>query len=625
MEGYRTLEEHAQEYIELFLALQQDMKQDGQAGQRIDRQLQSIAEREHVTEIFLPAGYLKACFGLTDAEYFLVMFAFCCEVEGGLCLQAGEGLHGNRISLQYALHLISGVFAVDFELIAGFVREKNIFGDLFDINYGNYEEGWNEKAGSLLQPLFLNRIVFYFLLTGTLPGEEWYTLLLAGEEQVSVSRRQECDIALESGVLYGEAYERLCSCLEGARPQRIILHGHPGSGKHELLRRVCRKKKLDAIFVKLSQLYSQSECQRNRALQSLRVICRLMNPVVILEGAEELPGNTREPEHWGRPEFRLPEGLSGWLSESTGMRSAADFDRWTLIVLAESWETADMLEKYADLRVDLEVSADGQGSGVAGRSKRGGGSGLGRLIESRFSPEDMVLPEECRRQMETVIRLAGSWESGQGLHLLFYGSSGTGKTMAASVLAGRLGHPLFKVDLSRIYDKYIGETEKHMDEIFRTAKRCNYMLFFDEADSLFAKRTGIKDSHDRYANVSTAYLLQRIEEYDGILVLATNLMDHFDDAFVRRIRFIIRFRNLDEKDRERLWEKALAGSSPVAQDVSFQRLARAVELSPARIQAAAQVAKLLAACEESGTVTKRHLKEALELEAGKDDTAVGMF
>lgn len=209
--------------------------------------------------------------------------------------------------------------------------------------------------------------------------------------------------------------------------------------------------------------------------------------------------------------------------------------------------------------------------------------------------------------------------------MLFHGESGTGKTMAASVLAGQLGLPLFSVDLSRIFDKYIGETEKHIEEVFRVAERNRYLLFFDEADAVFTKRTAVKDSHDRYANVSAAYLLQRMEEYEGILILATNLKDHFDDAFVRRIRFVVKFRGLDGEGRERLWRKALEGNLPVGKDVDYKALAEAAALSPARICAAASVAKLLAVCDENGIIAKSHVREALEMEAGKDETVIKGF
>src|SRR4029077_17596647 len=126
-----------------------------------------------------------------------------------------------------------------------------------------------------------------------------------------------------------------------------------------------------------------------------------------------------------------------------------------------------------------------------------------------------------------------------GLKALFAGASGTGKTMAAEVLAHELGLDLYKIDLASVVSKYIGETEKNLDRIFRAAQCSNAILFFDEADALFGKRSATKDAHDRYANIEVAYLLQKTEEYDGFVILATNLMQNMDDAFKRRINYVV--------------------------------------------------------------------------------------
>src|SRR4029078_7766867 len=130
---------------------------------------------------------------------------------------------------------------------------------------------------------------------------------------------------------------------------------------------------------------------------------------------------------------------------------------------------------------------------------------------------------------------------GKGLSVLFAGPSGTGKTMAAEIIAGELGLDLYKIDLAVVVSKYIGETEKNLGRIFAEAEASNAILFFDEADALFGKRGEVGDAHDRYANLEVAYLLQRIEEYEGITILATNLRKNMDDAFVRRMQFIVEF------------------------------------------------------------------------------------
>ena len=148
--------------------------------------------------------------------------------------------------------------------------------------------------------------------------------------------------------------------------------------------------------------------------------------------------------------------------------------------------------------------------------------------------------------------------------MLFAGESGTGKTMSAQVLAAELGLEMFRVDLATIVSKYIGETEKNLDRIFNAAEGSNAILFFDEADALFGKRSEISDSHDRYANIEVAYLLQKMEGYPGAVILATNYRRNIDDAFVRRLDFVIDFPFPEAEDRERIWALVLPDTAPVA-------------------------------------------------------------
>ena len=151
---------------------------------------------------------------------------------------------------------------------------------------------------------------------------------------------------------------------------------------------------------------------------------------------------------------------------------------------------------------------------------------------------------------------------GRGITALFAGDSGTGKTMSAEVLAGDLGFDLYVIDLSTVVDKYIGETEKNLDRIFTEADRVNGVLLFDEADALFGKRSEVKDARDRYANVEVAYLLQRMELFDGIAILTTNLRANVDEAFTRRLDAIVDFPLPEEPDRRRLWERNLPDARP---------------------------------------------------------------
>lgn len=656
MEGFHSVEEAMQEYIGLFAALQQadgGLAEGTSLEEFFLEKKGLLMERERLSEIFLPAGYLRECCALTETEYWLVMFAFCCEAEEGLCIDYGNGGRGKWPTIQYALHLLSRVMPVRFALIAELCRERGRLGCLLRLRQGNA----GEEEGLLSSPLLLNRAAFYFLLTGELQQEEWHELFLVGDRDERI-----CGEALLS--LHEGEYGRLCGYLDRAEPSRILLRGERGSGRHTLLRRVCRDRRMNAVFVKLQRLWRKDEpCQRGR-LQELRLICMLTGPVVIadLTGAifdDSLASEkanawleafaSEEMGDWHliiMAESSLEEKTAGRLAEArielreslSAEEMKLALDAWLAPEERDSWQE-QLLAGYrlniGEFRLKQRtirlwgqaehISPADRRAWALGLPEQGGDFRLGKLIKADCHLEDLVLSEECRAQLETVIRLAAGWSGNGGLHLLFHGSSGTGKTMAASVLADQLKRPLFKVDLSQIYDKYIGETEKHLDEIFRIARRNHYLLFFDEADALFARRTGIQDSHDKYANLSAAYLLQRIEEYDGIAVLATNLMDHFDDAFVRRIRFVIKFHNLDAEGRKRMWEKALEGTPAVSQDVSFESLAQAAAFSPARIKSAAQVAKRLAACEDSENVTRAHLRKALELEAGKDETAVKLF
>jgi SpoVK/Ycf46/Vps4 family AAA+-type ATPase len=204
----------------------------------------------------------------------------------------------------------------------------------------------------------------------------------------------------------------------------------------------------------------------------------------------------------------------------------------------------------------------------------------------------------------------------QGLKVLFAGDSGTGKTMAAQVLAAELGLELFRVDLATVVSKYIGETEKNLDRIFNAAEGSNAILFFDEADALFGKRSEVSDSHDRYANIEVAYLLQKMEGYAGAVILATNFRRNIDDAFVRRLDFVIDFPFPEAEDRKRIWRLLLPAEAPVADDIDLDFLAVQFKLSGGSIRNCSLSAAFQAA-DDGGVIEMRHLVRAVALEYGK--------
>jgi SpoVK/Ycf46/Vps4 family AAA+-type ATPase len=188
--------------------------------------------------------------------------------------------------------------------------------------------------------------------------------------------------------------------------------------------------------------------------------------------------------------------------------------------------------------------------------------------------------------------------------------------MAAGVLARELGLDLYKIDLSRVVSKYIGETEKNLDRIFGQAEDANAMLFFDEADALFGKRSAIKDAHDRYANIEIAYLLQKMEDREGVTILATNLKTNMDDAFTRRIRFVIEFPMPEQEERLEIWRNAIPDEARLADDVDLPRLARRLRIAGGSIMNISIGAASLAYT-PGGKIHMRHLLYAAKRELQK--------
>jgi SpoVK/Ycf46/Vps4 family AAA+-type ATPase len=285
---------------------------------------------------------------------------------------------------------------------------------------------------------------------------------------------------------------------------------------------------------------------------------------------------------------------------------------------------------------DRSLTPDGGGgitsSDIARACRRASGAaleGLTQRIDARYGWTDLVLPPTASAQLREMCAMVrhralvyGTWgfgarhARGKGVSALFSGPSGTGKTMAAEVVAKDLELELYRIDLSAVISKYIGETEKNLAKVFQEAERASAVLFFDEADALFGKRSDVKDAHDRYANIEISYLLQRMEEHEGVVVLATNLRKNMDEAFLRRLQFTVEFPFPSVAQRRDIWTGLLPASPPRGGDVDVQFLAERLAITGGSIRNVVLHAAFLAASDRR-VITMSHLMRSAKREYDK--------
>jgi hypothetical protein len=339
------------------------------------------------------------------------------------------------------------------------------------------------------------------------------------------------------------------------------------------------------------------------------------------------PGFVARARHW-----RRALGDAGVALDADQIETLAARFRLTRSRIGDSvaaargmvaWRETSGAERAASAPTvaELLAAARAQSAGVL--------AGLAQRISPRRGWADLVIPEDGAAQLrELCDRVAwnhrvfddwgfdGKLAHGRGVNALFTGPSGTGKTTAAEVIAGELGLDLYRIDLAGIVSKYIGETEKNLNRVFEAAADANAVLLFDEADALFGKRSEVRDSHDRYANVEISYLLQKIEQYEGVAILATNLRAHIDEAFTRRLAFTVHFPFPDDAARRVLWERVWPAGVPMAADVDLDAMASRFQLSGGNIKNVALAAAFLAAS-NGGRVTMDHLLLATRREYQK--------
>jgi hypothetical protein len=327
------------------------------------------------------------------------------------------------------------------------------------------------------------------------------------------------------------------------------------------------------------------------------------------------------------PQASFAERQSAWMS-ATGSDEIEDVAAKFRLSIGQIGDAADVAKLSAatrgettPTRADLDLGA-----------RRASSTRLAELasrLDAPFGWGDLVLAE---RQLDILHSISAylrhrdlvlsEWgyektvARTQGIKVLFAGESGTGKTMAGQVLARDLGLDLFRLDLATVVSKYIGETEKNLDRVFGAAEGSNAILFFDEADALFGKRSEVRDAHDRYANIEVAYLLQKMEGYPGAVILATNFRQNMDDAFLRRLDVVVDFPFPEPEDRERIWDLLLPDPAPKAADIDTHFLAERFRLSGGSIRNCSLAGAFMAA-DAGGPIAMEHLVRAVALEYNK--------
>lgn len=425
---------------------------------------------------------------------------------------------------------------------------------------------------------------------------------------------------------------------ENREAQLIYIYGEEGSGKKFSIQKACEKVERSCFFIDFD--YCQRVMQSMDGREETRLIDELVREILIFQSVPVVELSAKEKEKiqsiladGGNLLRRLTEFFPmTFLCAEEKIHMEEHFsvtylfmEPMSLLEGKEFWETegkkynledgvsiGNMANKFQLTRGKIKRILENAEKKRQQRNEKVISSELitgecYEVIEQNmgnkaikvpavYHMDDLILPPKQKQQLADACnqvkykhKVYEEWgfqkkiSYGKGVSMAFIGPPGTGKTMAAQVIARELGMELYKVELSGVVSKYVGETEKNLDEIFEQAKKSQVILFFDEADALFSKRSEGKETTDKYSNMEAAFLLQKMEAYDGITVLATNLFHHFDEAFKRRLKIIVEFSMPNENDRKRLWQAMIPDKMRIG-EIDFDYLARQFELSGSNIR-----------------------------------------
>lgn len=508
-----------------------------------------------------------------------------------------------------------------------------------------YEQEWDERG--LLSQIRISPRLFSFLC-GIIPdlrhiaGMDWYHL---AEDTLPF---------LGSGI---RLYPKIESCLHKISGKKLIyIKGQKGCGRKLNYAYLAAQSHMSLAVIPYETLKTENQ------LREIRLECLLHHAMYVIELTEESE-DLSPLFHWlkdeetifllgGCREISLPPSLSRqYLPFSIHTEEVlGDKALFENLTLAYPWESekdrTDFLGRYnflpGRMREILALASsyslsDGNGRITADYLRRAvlhvsshSLDKYAKKIKGVYRFQDLILPKLQKQRLSHIVNRVrnrklvyeewGFLEKsayGNGISMIFAGPPGTGKTMAAQVMAAELGIELYRVELPSVVDKYIGETEKKLNRIFGEAEKSMAILFFDEADVLFSKRTEIKESNDKYSNMEIAFLLQKMEEYEGISILATNYLQNFDSAFRRRIGDIIDFPLPDSTLRRQMWQSMIPSKMPVSEDIDFDFLAEQFDVSGSMIKNSLIYASFLAAEAKEPLLTMERILKGVSHELEK--------
>lgn len=634
--------------------------------EELKEQLKSVREcgvRTIRSGRIIMAEYLFRLFHLDEFEAYLVILSLCSELDHDLKMSFSSLADRNSVyvpTLSLAIRMYTGDETEQRKLQQQCMKRWDVFGFLFAGFYeiactpmAEIDDGYFEQ-GLKLDYRILAYLQNYESLDETLSGIVQYGYRESEGENLLIHRK------------IAEGMDRLEKISQ--MPCTFFIYGEQGAGKKMQTAQYCQRHKLSLLLVDSKRLPADFTEQRILFRRIVREAILQGNAAICIHDLEpetedeKVNGEKVENIIWGMdfwngtliltsrfewnrkvqergrnirklsiPETTTEERIILWRAMlpkeliPQGMELEYLADKYVL----SAGSIKNCVAEYKN-RIQMEGS-EPQSDWLLEACRSQIDHRLGKdavRIHARYTWGDLVLPTPQKKMLQDacdqvlfhhqVYRRWGFEEKaayGKGVSMIFYGPPGTGKTMGAQVIANMLQLELYKVDMAGVMSKYVGESEKKLGNIFEQAKKSQSILFFDEADVLFGKRTEQKDSNDKYSNASTAYLLQKIEEYEGIIILATNLLQNFDNAFLRRFKFIIEFPFTDEKRRKEIWQKVFPEKMP-REEIDIDFLAEEFKFSGSQIKNVAIAASFLAAGEKV-PLGMKHLLTAVKREMAK--------